>query len=59
MPDALLAHAVVGELDVALVIEKHVVQLQVSVDDAAFVQEIEGKTDLSGVEPESKFGDCR
>ena len=32
--DALLAHAVVGQLDVALVVQQHVVQLQVSVDYA-------------------------
>ena len=33
-PDALLAHAVVRQLDVALVVQEHVVQLQVPVNDA-------------------------
>ena len=32
--DALLAHAVVGQFDVALVVEQHVVQLKVAVYDA-------------------------
>ena len=51
MPDALLAHAVVRELDVALVVEQNVVQLQVSVDDAALVQEVQGEADLGRVKP--------
>ena len=51
LPDALLAHAVVRELDVALVVEQNVVQLQVSVDDAALVQEVEGEADLGRVKP--------
>ena len=32
--DSLLAHAVVRELDVALVIQKNVVQFQISIDDS-------------------------
>ena len=51
LPDALLAHAVVRELDVALVVEQNVVQLQVSVDDAALVQEVQGEADLGRVKP--------
>lgn len=48
--DALLAHAVIGQLDVALVVEQHVVQLQIAVDDALLVQEVERETDLGRVE---------
>lgn len=32
--DAFLAHAVVGELDVSLVVQQNVVQLEIAVDDA-------------------------
>ena len=54
--DALLAHAVVGELDVALVVEQHVVQLEVAVDDAALVQIVQGQADLRAVEPRMLLG---
>ncbi len=50
LPDALLAHAVVGQLDVALVVQEDVVQLEVSVDDAALVEEVECQADLGRVE---------
>lgn len=33
-PDAFLAHAVVGQFDVALVVQQDVVQLEIAVDDA-------------------------
>lgn len=46
-----LAHAVVGELDVSLVVEQHVVELEVAVDDAALVQEVQRERDLGRVEP--------
>jgi hypothetical protein len=51
LPDSFFTHSVIGELDVTLVVEKDVVQLQVSVDDAALVQEVKRQADLSGVEP--------
>ena len=35
----------------ALVIQQHVVQLQVPVDDAALVEVVERQTDLGAVEP--------
>lgn len=44
-----LAHAVVCELDVSLVIQENVVQLQVSVDDALFMQEVQSDTDFSSI----------
>ena len=50
--DSLLAHSVVCEFDVSLVIEENVVQLEVAVDDAALVEEVQGEADLGGVEPE-------
>lgn len=47
-----LAHAVVGELDVSLRVQQHVVQLQVSVDDPSLVQVVQRQADLSRVEPD-------
>ena len=49
---AYLAHAVVCELDVSFVVQQHIVQLQVAVDDRFLVQEVEGDADLCSVEPE-------
>ena len=54
--EAFLAHAVVGELDVALDVEQHVVQLQVAVDDAPRVQEAQGDRDLGRVEASVVLG---
>ena len=51
--DVLFAHPEVGELDVALLGQHHVVQLQVPVDDALAVQEQEAQTDLSIIETHS------
>ena len=51
--DVLFAHAEVGELDVALLGQHHVVQLQVPVDDALTVQEQEAQTDLCVIETNS------
>ena len=53
---ALLAHAVVGELDVAVDVEQHVVELQVAIDDAARVQEAERHADLGRVEARVVLG---
>lgn len=39
--DSYLAHAVVSEFDVSLVVQQYIVQLKVAVDDAAFVQEVQ------------------
>lgn len=44
-----LAHAIVCELDVSLVIQENVVQLQISVDDALFMQEVQSDTDFSSI----------
>lgn len=49
-----LAHAVVRELDVSLGVEQHVVQLQVSVDDALLVEVVERQADLCRVESEGR-----
>ena len=56
LPDPLFAHPVVGELDVALVVEQHVVQLEVAVDDAALVQIVQRQADLRAVEPRMLLG---
>lgn len=50
-PNALLAHTVISQLDVALVVQEHVVQLQVSINDPLAVQEVQRQGDLGGVEP--------
>lgn len=47
---ARLAHAVVRQLDVAVGVQEHVVQLQVAVDDPSLVQEVECDANLSSVE---------
>lgn len=44
-----LAHAVVCELDVSFVVQENVVQLQIAVDDALFMQEVQSNTDFSSV----------
>jgi len=41
------AHAKVADLAVALAVEKHIVQLEVTVDDSLVVQELETAQDLS------------
>ena len=48
--DLLLAHAVVGQLDVALVVEQDIVQLKVQVNDAPRVEVVQGQHDLGTVE---------
>ena len=50
--NALLAHAEVGDLDVAVLVQQHVVQLQVPVDDVARVQEEQPDGDLCRVKPD-------
>ena len=49
---AYLAHAVVGELDVSFVVQQHIVQLQVAVDDRFLMQEVQRDADLCSVESE-------
>ena len=49
--DVLLAHAEVGDLDMSVLVEEHVVQLEVAVDDPAVVEVEQPDRDLSGVEP--------
>lgn len=44
-----LAHAIVCELDVSLMVQEDVVQLQVTVDDALFVKEVQGDTDFCSI----------
>ena len=50
--DPNLAQTEVGNLDVALDVEHDVVQLEVPVDDPVLVEEHDGDTDLSSIEPE-------
>merc|ERR550517_2218309 len=49
--DSLLAHPIVCQLDVTLVVQQHVVQLQVPVDDPSLVQVVQGQADFRAVEP--------
>lgn len=44
-----LAHAIVCELDVPLVVQEDVVQLQVTIDDAFFMKEVQSDTDFSSI----------
>ena len=50
IPDALLAHAEVRDLDVALLVEHDVVQLEVAVDDPVWVEVHYANQDLRSVE---------
>lgn len=49
-----LAHAVVCELDVTLVVQENVVQLQITVDDALFMKEVQSNTDFSSIKSARK-----
>lgn len=50
---ALLAHAEVGQLAMSLAVQQNVVQLQVAVNDAVRVQELQRQRHLRGVKPAS------
>eukprot|EP00123_Amoebidium_parasiticum_P001659 comp12819_c0_seq1/m.7968 comp12819_c0_seq1/g.7968 ORF comp12819_c0_seq1/g.7968 comp12819_c0_seq1/m.7968 type:complete len:412 (+) comp12819_c0_seq1:772-2007(+) len=54
---AVLAHAKVCKLDVALAVQKHVVQLEITVDDALTVKIVEGRDNLSSIELRTGFGE--
>lgn len=47
--DVLLAQAKVGQLDVALRVQQHVLRLQIPVDDTEVVQVLERQNDLAQV----------
>ena len=49
-----LTQTEVGNLDVTLDVEHHVVQLEVPVDDPVLVEEHDGDADLGSVESEDK-----
>ena len=51
LADPFLAHPVVGELDVTLVVQEDVVQLQVSVNDSSLMEIIQRQADLRTVKP--------
>ena len=55
--NTLLTEAKVCDLDVAVGIQHHVVQLQVTVDDAHTVQVQQTQGDLCSVEPAGRVGD--
>ena len=42
---------IICEFDVSLVVQQHVVELEVPVDDPALVQVVQRQADLSRVEP--------
>lgn len=51
LPNILLAHAKVGDLDVTVLVEEDVVQLEVTVDDAVVVEEEQPYCYLCSVKP--------
>jgi len=55
LPDALLAHPEVGDLDVALLVKHDVVQLEVPVDDAVIVKVHDSNQNLCSVENSDRF----
>ena len=52
LPDSLLAHPEVGNLDVALLVQHDVVQLEVPVDDPVVVKVHDSDENLSSIETE-------
>ena len=54
--DALLAHAIISQFDVSFVIQQDVVQLQIAVDDALLVQEVERQRYFGRIESGVLFG---
>lgn len=52
--DTYLAHAVICEFNVSLRVEQHIVQFEISVDDAALVEVVERQTDLCRIESEGE-----
>lgn len=57
--DVLLAHAKVRYLNVTVGVQQHVVQLQVTINDATRVQEEQSNCDFRGVETERGGGEGR
>ena len=51
LSDAFFAHSVICQLDVTLVVQQNVVQLQITVNDSPFVQEVECQGYFCRVEP--------
>ena len=49
--DSLFTHPIVCQLDVTLMVQQHVVQLQVPVDNPPLVQVVQGQADFRAVEP--------
>ena len=50
VPHVFLAETVIGNLDVTVECEENVVEFQITVDDTVFVEVLQGKADLGGVE---------
>lgn len=44
-----LAHAIICEFDVSLMVQENVVQLQIAIDDALFMEEVQSDTDFSSI----------
>lgn len=54
-----LAHAIVCEFDVSLVVQENVVQLQIAIDDALFMEEVQSDTDFSSIKSVKRQGEMR
>ena len=52
VPHVLLAETIVGNLDVPVQRQQNIVELEITIDDAVFVEVLERQAHLSGVEPE-------
>lgn len=50
-----LAHAEIGEMDMALRIQQDVIQLQITIDDLPRVEKLQCAYDLAGVEPGARL----
>lgn len=51
---AYFAHSIIGQFDVSVVVQQHVVQLQVPVDDPLLMQEVQSDADFSRIKSEKE-----
>lgn len=51
---AYFAHSIIGQFDVSFMVQQHVVQLQVPVDNSLFVQEVQSDADFSCIKSEKE-----
>lgn len=51
-PEAYFAHSIICQFDMSIVVQEHVVQLQVTVDNSLLMQEVQSYADFSCIKSE-------